>query len=83
MTYQVEPRKVAGVVIEVNEAINGKGFNHGEVVLGLSELLGRIVVEVSDNAIQAQELVKVIEAHLANTIKIGSEAREKSLIERV
>jgi hypothetical protein len=83
MSYQIEPRKVAGVIIEANQALNGKGFNHGEVVLGLSELIGRIIVEAADNSIQAQELVKVVETHLAKTIQIGSQAMEKSLIERV
>lgn len=83
MAYQIEPRRVAGVVIEANEALNGKGFNHGEVILGLSELLGRIIVEASDNTLQTQELVKVVETHLAKTIQIGSQATEKSLIERV
>lgn len=83
MSYEIEPRKVAGVVIEANQALNGKGFNHGEVILGLSELIGRIIVEVADNTIQTQELVKVVETHLAKTIQIGSQATEKSLIERV
>jgi hypothetical protein len=83
MAYQIEPRKVAGVVIEANQALNGKGFNHGEVILGLSELLGRIIVEASDTTIHTQELVKVVETHLAKTIQIGSQATEKSLIERV
>jgi len=83
MAYQIEPRRVAGVISEANEALNGKGFNHGEVVLGLAELIGRVIVEVSENSIQTQELVKVVETHLAKTIQIGSQNQEKSLIERV
>lgn len=83
MAYQIEPRKVAGVVIEANQAITGKGFNHGEVILGLGELIGRVIVEVSESEIQAQELVKVVQTHIDQTIKIGSQATEKSLIERV
>jgi hypothetical protein len=83
MAYNIEPRKVAGVILEANQAINGKGFNHGEVIIGLSELLGRIVVECAKNRIQTQEMVKVIESHLAKTIEIGSQATQKSLIERV
>jgi hypothetical protein len=83
MAYKIEPRKVAGVILEANQALNGKGFNHGEVIVGLSELLGRIVVECSKTSIQTQEMVKVIESHLAKTIEIGSQATQKSLIERV
>ena len=83
MAYKIEPRKVAGVIREANEALNGKGFNHGEVIIGLSELLGRVVVETAQNSIQTQEMVKIIESHLAKTVEIGSQATQKSLIERV
>lgn len=78
--YQIDQRKVAGVVIEANAALNGKGFNHGEVVLGLAELIGRIVVEAVDNHIQAQELLKVVAAHIEQTVKIGAQAQEKRII---
>lgn len=83
MAYQIDQRKVTGVVLEANSVLNNKGFNHGEVIIGLAELIGRIIVEASDGAIQAKELTKVAVVHIENTIKIGGEAREKSLIERV
>jgi hypothetical protein len=82
MSYKIDPRKVAGVVVEANQAINNKGFNHGEVVLGLAELIGRVIVSVSTTPIQAQELVQVVENHLALTLKRGAEATEKSVIAR-
>jgi hypothetical protein len=82
MSYKIDPRKVAGVVVEANQAINNKGFNHGEVVLGLAELIGRVIVSVSTTPIQAQELVQVVENHLALTLKRGAEATEKSIIAR-
>ena len=80
MGYQIDPRKVAGVVIEANAALVNKNFNQGEVILGLSELIGRIIVETADTSIQAGEMVKVVENHLAKTIHIGSQARGKSSI---
>jgi hypothetical protein len=83
MAYEIEARKVAGVIIEANQALNGKGFNHGEVILGLAELIGRIIVECSETSLQTQELVKVVETHLAKTIQIGSQATQKSLIQGV
>jgi hypothetical protein len=83
MAYSIEPRKVAGVIIETNQALEGKGFNHGEVVVGLSELLGRIIVDAAQNNIQMQELVKVVNSHIAKTIEIGSHARDKNIIKRV
>lgn len=80
MSYQIEPRKVAGVVVEANKALNGQGFNTGEVLLGLSELLGRIIVESADNHMQMREMVKVVETHLDKTITIGAQATQKSSI---
>ena len=38
MNTQIEQRKVAGVVIEVSRILADKGFNRGEIILGLSEL---------------------------------------------
>ena len=83
MGYQIEPRKVAGVVVEANAALSNKDFNQGEVVLGLAELIGRLIVETAENSIQMKELVAVVEKHLEQTIRIGSQAVGKSLIQRV
>lgn len=80
MAYNIEPRKVVGVVTEANRALEGKGFNHGEVVIGLTELLGRIVVDAAKTEIQARELIKVIHSHLDTTVKIGSQATNKGII---
>lgn len=80
MSYQIDQRKVAGVVIEANLALQGKDFNHGEVVLGLAELVGRVIVEACDNGIQAKELAQVAANHIGMTIKIGAEATEKRII---
>ena len=80
MSYQIDQRKVAGVVQEANAALNAKGFNHGEVVLGLSELMGRIIVEACQNPIQAKELMQVAVNHIGLTVKIGAEARETRII---
>ena len=83
MAYNIEPRKVAGVVIEVNKALAGKEFNSGEVLLGLSELLGRTIVATAETHIQMKDKEKVVHAHLNQTITVGSGATGKRLIERV
>lgn len=80
MSYQIDQRKVVGVVIEANAALNDKGFNHGEVILGLSELVGRIIVEAAETQLQASELLNVAVAHMGKTIKIGAEAQDKRII---
>jgi hypothetical protein len=83
MSYQIDQSKVAGVVIEANLALSDKGFNHGEIILGLAELTGRVIVEAADTNIQAKELVKVVMAHMDRTITIGAHATGKSIIEKV
>lgn len=75
MAYEIEKRKIAGVVFEANQAISGKGFNHGEVVIGLSELIGRQIADVASNKIQADELFQAAMKHMAATIQIGIEAK--------
>ena len=82
MTYQIEPRKVAGVVREASAALEGKDFNHGEVLVGLSELLGRVIVDVGTHHIQMDDMKKVVVDHLERTIRIGAHATEKSIVAR-
>jgi hypothetical protein len=81
MSYSIEPRKVAGVVTEANKALINRGFNHGEILVGLAELIGRVIVDVAQHAIQAEEMEKVVIDQLHNTIVVGSAAKGKSLIE--
>ena len=80
MSYKIDQRKVTGVVIEANAALTNKGFNHGEIMIGLAELVGRVIVEVADNSIQATELMNVAKSHIDNTVRIGAQAREKRII---
>lgn len=82
MSYQIEPRKVAGVVREASAALENKGFNQGEVLVGLSELLGRVIVEAGSTSIQMDEMRKVVNDHLDRTIRIGAHATEKSIVAR-
>ena len=77
MTYKIEPRKVAGVVREASFALEGKGFNHGEVLIGLSELVGRVIVDAGKHKIQMDELKEVVVNHLEHTIVIGASATGK------
>lgn len=82
MSYQIEARKVSGVVKEASAALEGKGFNHGEILVGLSELLGRVIVDVGTHHIQMDDMKKVVVDHLERTIRIGAHATEKSIVAR-
>lgn len=80
MAYEINQRKVAGVVIEANQALMGKGFNHGETVIGLSELIGRVIVDAANNQIQADELMKAAVAHFSRTVVIGMDRKGSPII---
>jgi len=79
----IESRKVAGVVIEAGRILADKGFNRAEVLIGLSELIGRMIVDAAENTIQADELYTACNTHIQKTIQIGIQAAQKSVIARV
>jgi len=78
MQAQIEARKVAGVVIEASRILGDKGFNRGEMILGLSELIGRLIVDTAQDTIQAEELLKIVGNHISKTIDIGVQATKGS-----
>lgn len=78
-TVKIEPRKVAGVVVEASRILADKGFSRGEIILGLSELLGRIIVDSAQTDRQAKELVGVSAGHIDRTVQIGVEATQKRI----
>ena len=80
MAYEINASRVAGVVIEASKAIDGHSFNHGEVVLGLAELIGRVTLQAASTKIQADELVQAATAHMKRTIDIGAQATDKRII---
>lgn len=82
MELNVDQQKVAGVVKELNQVIGGKGFNRLELILGLAEMTGRVVVDTAETPIQARELAGVAFGHLSQTITVGL-GNQKSLIERI
>jgi hypothetical protein len=80
MNVQLEQRKVAGVVIEASRILADKGFNRGEIILGLSELIGRLIVDSVEDTIQAEELTKIVGGHISKTIEIGIQATQKRIV---
>jgi len=84
MSYQVDARKVRGVVTEITDALKQcDGCNVAETLVGLSEVIGRIIVDVTVTTVQRDEMVDVVVKHIGVTLKTGFDAKEKSLIARV
>jgi hypothetical protein len=77
---QIDQRKVGGVAIEAGRILADKGFNRGEIILGLSELIGRVIVDTAQTDIQASELAKIAVDHMTRTIDIGIKATESKII---
>lgn len=71
MSYNIEPRRVAGVINECQFALSGKHFNHGEVIVGLSELIGRTIVQSAETPIQGGDAARVVIEHLNRTLHAG------------
>lgn len=79
-TMPIEARKVAGVVLECNRVLKGQGFNAGEVLVGLSELIGRVIVETAQGPTQTETLKELVAKHVDDTVRIGMEAQGKRII---
>lgn len=75
MEVKITPRNVMAVVIEVNTMLQAKSrdlsLNQAEVMLGLQELVGRVIVEMSINQVGADKLIDHAQKHLVDTVRIG------------
>jgi hypothetical protein len=82
MAIAIDKRKVRGVVLACNELLKANEFGYGDAIIGLSELIGRIIVDKSGTSIQAEELRQVVIDHITATINAGAEAAGKVVVAR-
>ena len=75
MSYEISPNRVKGVVTECENVIGMGHFNTGEVIVGLSEMLGRVIVKSCDTPISMAQAQKIVEQHLAATLHHGAIAK--------
>lgn len=73
--YDVVPGNVAWAAQKVVQALDGGNFNHGEVILGVAEALGRIVVNIAETPVQGGQCLQVIVNHLNETMQAGFTAK--------
>jgi hypothetical protein len=71
MSYEISPRRVVGVVNQCQFALTNQGFNHGEVIIGLAELIGRTIVQTAETPIKGADAAKVVIDHLNRTLHAG------------
>lgn len=80
MRYDVNPKHVMGTIVEVDRVLQGKGFNQVEVMLGLQELVGRLIVEMAKTPVGADEFSTLCKEHLDSTLRVGLQAKSEPII---
>jgi len=81
MQHTIKPRNVMGVILEVDQMLKerGRDFNTVEVMIGLQELVGRIIVDMSMTPVSAGELIVHAKKHLDDTVRIGLQAKGQAV----
>lgn len=75
MAYEVTPGNVTWVCENVLKSINDGQFNHGEVILGITEALGRVVIQAAGTPVQGASALQACIDHLRTTLAAGYSAR--------
>lgn len=75
MSYEINPNKVAGVVKEVDLMLGNGVFNTGEIIVGLTELIGRVIVKTCDTPVSMGQAAEIVSKHLTNTLYHGAIAK--------
>lgn len=69
--FNVNEGNVQWVVRNVTQSLGDGRFSLGEILLGLTESLGRVVVSSCPTPVQGMQMVDVIQDHLRTTLKAG------------
>lgn len=75
MSYEINPNKVKGVVNEVDLLLGNGVFNTGEIILGLTELLGRVIVKTCDTPQSMGQAAQIVADHIQKTLYHGAIAK--------
>ncbi len=79
MAYEVTPGNVTWVCENVLKSIHDGQFNHGEVILGITEALGRVVIMAADTPVQGASALQACVDHLRTTLAAGYSAQGYSM----
>lgn len=75
MAYEVVPGNITWVCENVLKAIRDGQFNHGEVIIGVTEALGRIVIASAPTPVQGASALQACIDHLRTVLSAGYSAR--------
>lgn len=69
--HTVNPQAIEQIVHQMR-AMTGQGqYPLSDVLLGVAEYLGRVIVDVSDTPISGVQLAQVMEEHIKRTLMAG------------
>jgi hypothetical protein len=75
MSYEIQPNKVAGVVKECEMVLGNGIFNTGEIIMGLTEMLGRVIVKACETPQSMGQAANIVSDHLSKTLYHGAIAK--------
>ena len=65
-------RQAIDQIVRQMAAMTGQGqYNLSDVLLGVTEYLGRIIVDAADTPVSGVQMAQVMEEHLKNTLLAG------------
>lgn len=75
MQFDINEGNVQWVVRRLNEAMGNGQFTSAEVILGVAEFAGRIVVAMADTPVQGMQALQVLAGHMQECAKAGYSAK--------
>jgi len=75
MKHNVNPMKVEAAVQDTLRSLGNGGLGTGEVLLVLSECLGRMIVHSCETPVQMMSMANVAVDHLRKTISVGAQSK--------
>ena len=75
MIVNVDKEKIERMVRHTLHGISGQGAHPGEVILALSECVGRVIVTIEGDGILKRELVDLAIKQMAQAIEAGIDGR--------
>lgn len=73
--FDINDGNVTWIVKRLNDAMGNGQFSAAEVMLGVAEFAGRIVVAMADTPVQGFQCAQIMTNHIGETVKAGYAAK--------
>lgn len=75
MHHNINPGVVEQITHRVLSSVSTSEFSTGEVILGLAEALGRVIVAVAKSPVEGVQCARIMEEHVKRTLVAGYTAK--------